>query len=73
MKTMTFRDLFTKLTELAGKAEATPDMEVIVRVQNDDGETMVGGLFAIDIDPGCTEIDALVLDGSTVYGVGETD
>ena len=66
MRTMTFRDLLLWLERKATQLEEGElDMEVLVRVQDDDGETMVGGLFAVDVDPGCTEIDALVLDGST--------
>lgn len=84
MKTMTFRELLLWLERKAATMEEGDlDMEVIVRVQNDDSETMLGGLFGVDVDPGCTEIDALVLDGSTeaesrhgieeyMYGAGES-
>jgi hypothetical protein len=84
VKTMTYRDLLLWLERRAAQLEdGELDMEVIVRVQNDDGETMVGGLFTVAVDPGCTEIDALVLDGSTeaeprhaieeyMYGAGES-
>ncbi len=42
-----------------------PEMEVIVRVQDDDGATMVGGLTGLGVESGCTEVDALMLDGMT--------
>lgn len=84
MKTLTYRELLLWLERRAEKLEdGDLDMEVIVRVQDDDGQTMVGGLFAVDVDAGCTEIDSLVLDGSTeaesrytliehLYGIGES-
>jgi len=65
MKTMTFRELRARLDEIAATRGGDPDVEVIVRVQDEDGLTMVGGLFALDVDPGCSEIDSLVLDGAT--------
>jgi len=83
MKTMTFRELLLWLERKAETmADHELDMEVFVRVRNDDGAITVGGLFAVAVDPGCTEIDALVLDGSTeaeprygveeyMYGIGE--
>jgi hypothetical protein len=84
VKTMTYRELLLWLERRAEKLEdGELDMEVFVRVQNDDGETMVGGLFAVAVDPGCSEIEAVMLDGSTEaesrytliehqYGIGES-
>ena len=39
------------------------DLEVCLRIQDDDGNVMVGGLTSSSIDAGCTEIPMLVLDG----------
>jgi hypothetical protein len=50
------------------------DMEVILRVTSDDGErTEVSGLHALAVDPGCTEVDALVLDGFVDEDEGEVE
>jgi hypothetical protein len=39
------------------------DVEVLLRVQDDDGGTTVGWLRSLALDPGCTDVVALVLDG----------
>jgi hypothetical protein len=69
MKTMTVRELYERLmilsTATGGFRGKAGSMEVIVRVQDDDGGTRVGGLTSLDVDAGCTEIEALVLDGAT--------
>lgn len=71
-KIMTVRDLREMLELLAVAEEDVDDdgppladLKVYVRVQTADGTTVVGGLFAVDVDEGCTEVDALLLDGST--------
>jgi hypothetical protein len=62
MKTLTARDLLYTIRTLP---ELDLDKEVCVRVQNDDGQTMVGGLTSLAIDAGCTETPVLMLDGTT--------
>lgn len=60
VKTLTVREL----RELLARESLDPDMECIVRVRDDENdETLVGGLVSADVDPGCAEIDALLLDG----------
>lgn len=39
------------------------NLEVLVRVELDDGTNAVGALFDVDIDAGCTDIEVLILDG----------
>ncbi len=65
--TLTVRQLYEKLDELRPILFARPDldtMEVIVRVADDDCGGALGGLIDIEIDPGCTEVDSLIFDGS---------
>ena len=41
-------------------------MPVVMRLDDPDSDLWVcGGLIDVDVDAGCTESDALVLDGST--------
>jgi hypothetical protein len=69
MKTLTVRELYDRLAALHRETDGfrgkAGSMEVILRVQDDDGGTMVGGLTSLAVDPGCTEVDALVMDGAT--------
>ncbi len=48
------------------------DLEVCLRIQDDDGNVMVGGLTSSSIDAGCTEIPMLVLDGD-VQAISQDD
>ena len=64
MKTLTFRQLLEMMQGYVKEHPGKLDMQVIVRVQGED-DLLVGGLVSLTIDPGCTEVDALVLDGST--------
>lgn len=64
MRTITFRELLEAMQGYAKDNPGKLDMQVIVRVQDED-DLLVGGLTSFAIDPGCTEVDALVLDGST--------
>lgn len=69
MKTLTVRELHARLDvlsrETSGFRGKSGEMEVILRVQDDDGGTMVGGLTSLEVDSGCTEALALVFDGAT--------
>jgi hypothetical protein len=69
MKTLTVRELYDQLAQLYrdtnGFEGELGTMEVLLRVQDDDAMTMVGGLTSLAIDPGCTEVNMLVLDGAT--------
>lgn len=59
---MTMRQLMVWLNNWAAHHEDHElDMEVVMRVSEDD--LRVGGLRSVSVDPGCTEIDALILDG----------
>lgn len=69
METMSLAQLILRLEDIA-RANVGSDgraldvnMEVLLRVQDDEGNVMVGGLTSVDVDPGCTEVDALVMDG----------
>ena len=71
-KILTYRELREILDLLAVAEEDVDDdgppladIKVYVRVQLEDGTTVVGGLFAADVDAGCTDTDAIMLDGST--------
>lgn len=70
---MTFRQLKLWLDREAEKREdAELDMVVVLRVEDDDGELYTGGLYDVEIDAGCTDDDALVLDaGAGCRGSGD--
>lgn len=63
---MTFRALLALITDLARDNPAALDRQVVVRlgVANgpDDEDLHVGGLQGADVDAGCTDDLALVLD-----------
>lgn len=62
---MTYRELLLWLEKDSKTREDSElDMPVLLRVQNDDADCLVGDLISVAVDPGCTESDALVLDGS---------
>ena len=69
---VTFRQLRAWLNEWArAHNDAELDMPVILRVRRDDDtydDLVLGGLFGVDVDPGCTEKNALVLDASSETG-----
>ncbi len=47
------------------EAGSDPNMVVILRVDaNDDSVLAVGGAYDVNVDPGCTEVDAFVIDGA---------
>lgn len=50
------------LVQLAVAAHG-PDLEVILRVADDDGCTYLGALASVSPECGCTEVLALMLDG----------
>jgi len=57
---MTVRDLIAAV-QLAGPA---PGDEVILRIVDDEGSMMIGGLARVTATTGCTDTMALVLDAS---------
>lgn len=63
-RAMTVGELRTCMLTL-DSADVPDDAEVLVRVQDDDGCTHVGALCDVTITAGCTDVDALVLDGSS--------
>lgn len=63
---MTWRDLDRRLRELAVVGGDALDQEVVVRVEGDDESLHCGGLESVDVETGCTEQPALVLDASSV-------
>lgn len=66
-RTMTFRQLLVWMEQWAkGHEDGELDMPVVMRLADDDhDEWMCGGLVSVEVDAGCTENEALVLDGST--------
>jgi len=66
MRTMTFRQLWERMVEIAAAIsdDAQDKLEVVVRCQQGD-ECCVGGLTSVEIDQGCTEVDSLMLDGTS--------
>lgn len=48
---------------IAGFGTERDAFEVVVRVQDDDGQALVGGLTSLSFDAGCSDARALVLDG----------
>jgi hypothetical protein len=54
------------LIDMTVRKPETANLEVCIRVSDDaEAVTLVGGLTSAAIDPGCTEIPMLVLDGQT--------
>ena len=62
---MTYRPLLAWLMkDASGRDGAELDMAVVVRVEGEDGEFHVGGLYDVEVDPGHDDQDALLLDGA---------
>lgn len=68
---MTWRDLHRRLDELARGAgdpevRRALDHEVVMRIDDEDGTVFhCGGLTSVDVEAGCGEDPALMLDGTT--------
>lgn len=65
-KHLTFRQLLKRMTDLAKQmadagTESVLDQPVTARLHTED-DCFAGGIFDVDIDAGCTETDALVID-----------
>lgn len=59
------RAAMTRLEYTYGVAEVA-DLEVILRATNHEtDDVIVCGITSIGIESGCTEVDALMIDGST--------
>jgi hypothetical protein len=74
MITLTLGDLRVLVTELLAQGYRE-DLEVIVRVQDDDG-CFVGGLFSVDVEDNCAGDLAVMLDGhqdAECRGIDEDD
>jgi hypothetical protein len=63
---MTWRDLVDRLGALDLLGSGAADQEVVVRIEDDDGSSHCGGLQSVDVEAGCTEEPALVIDASSV-------
>jgi hypothetical protein len=51
--------------EIEGCTEAELNaMDVVVRVQDRDGDTHLGNLSGVDVDAGCTDVEVLMLDAT---------
>lgn len=60
LKTLTVGDL----CDLVSDPRIDRDLEVVLRVCDDEeGETMVGGLTGASVDAGCAERESFILDG----------
>lgn len=60
---MTLRDLLRRVQEEAARPGVDLDMPVVLRVEDDDGHH-AGGLYDVEVDAGCGDEDALILDGA---------
>lgn len=64
-KAMTWRQLMWRLRREANKCSASVfDMTVCIRVEDEDGEHHVGGLYDIGVDAGCGDVEMLILDAA---------
>ena len=63
-RTLTVRELYERLDALRPVLLRVPDMEVVVRVADDDNGGSLGGLVVADVEFGCSETPCLILDGS---------
>lgn len=61
---MTYRELLLALDRDAkSREDGELDMPVVVRVIDDEGDVHIGTLTSAEVDAGCTDEDALVLQG----------
>lgn len=69
-KAMTVREL----REALARPGVEDEMGVILRVTSEDGvRTDVCGLHGLTVDAGCTEVEAVVLDGDVDDDEGDDD
>jgi hypothetical protein len=64
---MTLADLFAQC-KVALEQGANPDMPVLCRVTDCNGDDVMGGLTAAHVDAGCTDVDAFIIDGHEDVG-----
>lgn len=57
----------------AALVDVDPDLEVILRVADDEGLTYLGTLTSANVDAGCTDTPAMLLDGAVDEIEGEED
>lgn len=64
-KAMTYRQLLLWLEQEAKqRGDGELDMAVMLRVEDNDGELHVGDLYSVEVDAGCAEENALLLDAA---------